>query len=150
MDIIATAQSAGFLSHLGIEILVGLDARSLLNCELVSSSWHAMVGEVWRGFYQRQKREWTLFQRYLKLRRLDRTLNLTTGDVSLYRVAAKITTDALSKLQDAWLTGPVFQELLETEDTITDVKLTPNHMIVVMHARNPFRITHFEDPYFIF
>ena len=139
MDIIATAQSGGLLSHVGIQILVTLDARSLLNCESVSSSWHAMVSEVWRTFYQRQKTESTLFQRYLKLRRLDRTLDLAQEDVSLYRVAAKITTDALSKLEGAWLSGPVYQELLETDDTITDVKFTSNHMFVVMHARNPFR-----------
>ena len=139
MDIIATAQSGGLLSHVGIQILVTLDARSLLNCESVSSSWHTMVSKVWRTFYQRQKTESTLFQRYLKLRRLDRTLDLAQEDVSLYRVAAKITTDALSKLEGAWLSGPVYQELLETDDTITDVKLTSNHMLVVMHARNPFR-----------
>ena len=57
----------------------------------------------------------------------------------LDRIAAKVTCDALSKLEHNWLKGPVSQELIEMEDTITDAKFTTNHIVVMIHARNPFR-----------
>ena len=57
----------------------------------------------------------------------------------LDRIAAKVTCDALSKLEYNWLKSPISQELIEMEDTITDAKFTTNHIIVMIHARNPFR-----------
>ena len=86
MDVIGILSGKSLLSHVAEMILVELDAKSLLNCEQVSTEWFTMVTLVWKDYFKKQRKTKSLFHRYFQLRRLDRTLNLVTADASLCKL----------------------------------------------------------------